>query len=290
MFPLSYNTNGLRSLSLERAIEEVSKAGYEGVEIAFDASHLNPLDTTKKQLDELKHLFDRLPVKPICLGAEGPGAKALLSDVDFEPSLISTDAQGRKRRIDLINRALEIANYLSIPVVNILSGILREGVSEEEARQMLVEGVRTCLRNAGNVVLTLEPEIIVPFYPPPPMFIETTGQAIPIIKEIDSPQFRLNVDIAHVRCSESDFLGSISEALPYARHMHIADIKERFHRHEIPGEGDIDFRSLFEVLRNGNYEHYLTVEVYQKIDEWERALYQSRKHLLEQMKASEEDD
>jgi len=288
MFRLSYNTNGLRSLSLERAVEEVSKAGYEGVEIAFDASHLNPLDTTKEQLDELKHLFDSLPVKPICLGTEGPGAKVLLSDVHFEPSLISADAQGRKKRIDLINRALEIANYLSIPVVNILSGILREGVSEEEARQMLVEGVRTCLRNAGDVVLTLEPEMIAPFYPPPPHFIESTSQAIPIIKEIDSPQFRMNVDITHVKCLESDFLQSISEVLPYARHMHIADIKGRLHHHEIPGEGEIDFRSFFEVLRKGKYEHYLSVEVYRHTDEWERALYQSRKHLLEQMKASEE--
>ena len=32
MFRLSYNTNGLMNLPLERAIEEVAKAGYEGRE------------------------------------------------------------------------------------------------------------------------------------------------------------------------------------------------------------------------------------------------------------------
>ena len=64
-------------------------------------------------------------------------------------------------------------------------------------------------------------------------------------------------------------------------------VKGKVHHHEIPGEGDIDFRSVFDLLSDADYEHYLSVELYAHADVWERALYQSRKYLLDQMKPSE---
>ena len=57
MFRLSYHSHGLRTLSLERAIEETAKAGYEGIEIFFRPEHMHPFDITKERLAELKELF-----------------------------------------------------------------------------------------------------------------------------------------------------------------------------------------------------------------------------------------
>ena len=284
MFRLSFNTNGLLDLSLERAIEEVSKAGYDGIEISLDSAHLHPYDVTKERLRELKELMARLQIEPVSLAT---GGLFLLTDVPQEPSLISADAEGRKKRIDFICASIEIAKYLSIPVLNFTSGILyrdfeHDNVSAEDARQMLVEGVRACLKSAGDVILVLEPEATLHSH-----FIETTSQAIPIIQEINSPQFRLTIDIAHVKSFESDLLRCTAEALPYARHIQISDTKGKVHHHHVPGDGDIDFRALFEVLRKGGYEHYLSLELYWHPYEWERALYQSRQHLLEHMKAIE---
>lgn len=283
MFRLSYNTNGLLNLPLDKAVEEVSKAGYEGIEISLHPSHLHPYEVTRKRLDELKRLFASVPVKPVSLAT---GGMNLLGDVAFEPSLISPDKKGRDERIRFITAALEITNYLSIPVLNFTSGIRQKGIPEEEAGQMLTEGIRACLKSTGQTIMVIEPEILID--PMPPMFIHTTGRAIAYIKEISSAQFRLNIDISHSQCIESDLLQSVSEALPYTRHIHIADIKERIHHHEIPGEGDIDFRGLLGMLENSGYKEYLSVELYWHCDEWERALYQSRKYLLEQMRASEE--
>ena len=282
MFPLSYNTNGLVNLSLERAIEEVSKAGYEGIEISLHPNHLLPFDVCRERLDQLKDLFAKLGVKPVSLAT---GHIHLLGDVAFEPSLISPDEQGRRKRIELMKAALDIANYLSIPCVNFVSGIRQEGVMEEEAAQMLQEGVRACLKDAGQATLVIEPDPLIE--PLPPMFIHTVSQAISVIKQVNSPQFKLNLEIAHLECVEGDVSKHAATALPYTRHIHIADIKGRVHHHEIPGEGDIDFRALFQVLKKGNYAHYLSVELYWHIDDWERALYQAREYLLEQMTASE---
>ncbi len=283
MFRLSFNTNGLLDMSLERAIEEVAKAGYDGIEISLDANHLHPYDVTRERLHALKEQMDRLQLAPVSLAT---GGLFLLSDVPQEPSLISGDAEGRQRRIDFICASLEIANYLSIPVLNFTSGILHrdfehDNVPAEEAKKMLVEGIQACLPSAGDVILVLEPEATLHSH-----FIETTSQAIPIIEEVNSPQFRLTIDIAHVKSFESDLLRCTADALPYAKHIQIADTKGRVHHHDVPGDGDIDFPALFEVLRTGGYEHYLSLELYWHPYDWERALYQSRRHLLEQMQVA----
>ena len=284
VFRLSYNTNGLLNLPLETAIEEVSKAGYEGIEISLDHAHLHPYVVSRERLRELKDLMARFQIEPVSLAT---GGLFLLSDVPQEPSLISADPRGRQERIDFICASLEIANYLSIPVLNFTSGILyrdfeHDNVSAEEAAQMLVEGVRACLEHAGDVTLVLEPEATLHSH-----FIEATSQAIPIIREVNSPQFQLTIDIAHVKAFESDLYRCTAEALPYARHIQIADSRGRVHHHDIPGEGDIDFRALFDVLKAGGYEHYLSLELYWHPYDWERALYQAREHLLDQMRATE---
>ena len=281
MFPLSFNTNCLRNLPLARAIEETARAGYEGVDLFCRAEHLHPFDVTQAQLDGLNSVFVGQPIEAVSLATGGP---FLLSDDAFEPSLISPDTQARKERIKLINAALEVANALSIPVVQFVSGIRQNGVTPEEAIEMLTEGVRTCLKNVGEAMLVLEPEAPLPASMGGGCcFIETTAQAIPIIKDIASPKFGLNMDITHVQCCEDDLLPCIKHALPYTRHIHVADVKRRIHHHEIPGEGDIDFRSVLHLLREARYEHYLSVELHAHADEWETALYQSRQHLLEQM-------
>jgi len=269
MFPLSYNTNGLRNMPLFKAIDEVSKAGYEGIELSFHSAHFHPFSASKSDLNEIKNALKQSSAKPICIAA---GAADLLGNEPFEPSLISPDQNGREQRIKLICRALEIADILGVPVVNFASGMINEGVNPEEARRNLISGIRVCLDSAKGVILAIEPE--------PNMFIETSTQAIALINEIGCPNLKLNLDIGHVQCCEDNLLDSIAKALSYTRHIHIEDIKGKIHHHEIPGEGDIDFYSVFRALRDYGYHYYLSVELYHHMDVWEKALFQSHTHLL----------
>ena len=275
MIPLAYNTNGLRNIPLSRAIEEVSNAGYEGIELSLHSSHFHPFETSRQKLGELKSVLGDYPVAPVCIAA---GAADLLSDQPFEPSLISPEQEKRQQRIDLLCSTIDIAAFLSVPVVNFASGILKKGESPEKAEANLIEAIESCLKNAGNIILAIEPE--------PGMFIETSVQAISLIGKIGSAQLRLNLDIGHVQCCEEDLFGSISRSLSYVRHMHIEDIKAKVHDHEIPGEGDLDFRSIFRILKDSDYKYYLSVELYHHADVWERALRQSHQHLLQEMELS----
>ena len=49
---------------------------------------------------------------------------------------------------------------------------------------------------------------------PPPM---------ELVQQINSPRFRLHLDLCHIYCSERDMPKSLARAAPYARYLHVSD-------------------------------------------------------------------
>lgn len=266
--PICYNTNGLQNLSMPLAIKAVAENGYDGIELSLSKNRLCPGVTSKKELQDIKHVLSDHGIPPVCLAT---GADTLLSDVRFEPSLISENPAGRQRRIDLIRGAMDFAALLAVPVLNLASGILPQGTSREEARDRLCAGLLACLAHSDNVTLALEPE--------PGMLIETTIHGLDILNTLNHPRLMLNLDIGHAYCAETNLIEAIQRALPHTRHTHIEDIRNRIHHHEIPGTGDIDFKEVFQAFRDSQYAHCVSVELYNHNDVWQQALAQSRAYL-----------
>lgn len=272
MFKLCFNSTTLRNIDLLEALGLIKQYGYDGVELTINSTHIHPLRHSRKRFDEVKAFCDDQGIDIVCLAAGGPD---VLGAEPYEPSLINKDPLKRQERIEFIKRSLELADVLHAPVLNINSGKLGPNLAPQEARAFLHDGIRDVLAAAGDIILALEPE--------PGFFMGTTGDAIDFIKEFDSARFRLNLDIGHVFCSEGNCYEHIAQALPYARHIHIEDIKNGVHHHEIPGEGDIDFVRIVGLIRQSGYEHYVSVELHHHDFVWQRALKQSRDYLLKLM-------
>ena len=268
MFKLSYNSNGLRCMDPIQAINEVAKAGYDGIELSFHPAHINPLEIDYALLDRVK---DALNTNHLVLASIASGCADLLSDEPYEPSLISPDQEGRKRRIDMMKNSITIAKYLNCPILSFASGFRKNEMSEEEANKILVDGIQELLRESGDLILAIEPE--------PDMFIGTSSSAIKLIDEIQNEYLKLNLDIGHVNCCEEDYLKKIDKALDYTVHCHIEDIKNRIHSHLIPGDGDIEFDRIWDILKKHSYPYFISVELYNHSDIWQTALEESISYL-----------
>lgn len=268
MVKLAYNANGLRNMDVISAIHEVKKYNYDGIELSLHKAHLHPFDVTEEKLTEIKQALEKEALPVACLAT---GAADLLTDEDYEPSLITNDEEGRKVRIQCIKKSIEIAKFLGIDKVNISSGFKKAEVGIEEAMDKLVAGIKECIEVCGDITLALEPE--------PGMFVETTEQGIEVIKRVNSEKLKLNTDIGHVVCCEEDYLEKIRNACKYSAHFHIEDIKNRIHYHEIPGEGDIDLKAVLDILKEENYDGYVSVELYHHVDVYEKALKESHDYL-----------
>jgi len=272
MFKLGFTSTTLRNLDLFQALQEIKGAGYEGVELTLNDTHLHPLSATDARVREVRDFCLDNGIHIECVAAGGP---TLLGEVAYEPSFISSDAAGRQRRRDFVKRAMEVTRILGVPTLNINSGLLREDTTREEAATRLREGVDEALREAGDLIVVWEPE--------PDFFIGTSDAGVDLVRAVNSPQFRLNLDIGHVFCSEENPYEAIEKALPFTRNIHIEDIKGGIHHHEIPGEGDIDFKRIIASIKASGYDHYVAVELHHHDTQWQRALTESRSYLCQLM-------
>lgn len=268
MLKFSFNSTTLRNMGVFEALSQIHAHGYDGVELMLNDSHLHPLHTPLKQIWAIRDFcFDR----DIQIASVATGGDRLLSDVPWEPSLITGAALGRRKRIDLLKHSIEIAETLGAPVLNFNSGRLQKDVASSQAHQYLRDGITELLNHTGELILVMEPE--------PDFFVGTSTDGLALIQEIDDPRLRLNLDIGHVNCSEDDCYGAIERAMPFTRHIHIEDIKQRVHHHEIPGEGDIDFQHVFTILEEAHYDHFVSVELHHHTEVWQRALKESLAYL-----------
>ncbi|ASA25732.1 sugar phosphate isomerase/epimerase family protein [Paenibacillus donghaensis] len=261
---VSYNTNGLRHLTIKEALKTVRNYNYDGVELSFHENHLHPLMTTRKEVEELKNFCSDHNIIISCISA---GADNLLGEMPFEPSLINPNKACRSVRKDFLKRSIEIANNLNSPYLVFASGKLKDNIDRDMAYSWLLESIEELLSECGGLTLLIEPE--------PEFLISTSTGAIQLIKDSNNEHFKMNLDIGHVNCCEDDYLNAIDKALPFTKHIHIEDIKDRIHYHEILGQGHLDFPRIFSILSKHNYDGFVSVELYNHTGVHQKALKES---------------
>jgi sugar phosphate isomerase/epimerase len=217
---LSYSTFGLTQLGFLEAIDAVDRAGYAGVEIAFHRDHLNVFDIDDDSLAEVRRRLQARRVKAVCVATASHFFDPLRP---HEPSLLALSRAARKRRIGLVKRGIHVARKLGVNLVTFGSGFMRaEHVANPEIDpgELLVDSIRECLREIRDdedITLLIEPE--------PGMHIETLAQGLALMRTVDSPKFKLHIDICHAYCSERDYIRALSEAAPHARYLHVSDAR-----------------------------------------------------------------
>jgi len=223
MIKLSYSTFGLTNLDFINSIEVVDKAGYPGVELSFHRDQFNPFDITDDYLAAIKKRFETLEVTPACVST---ASHFFTPQRPHEPSLMTPDLAGRKRRINLVKRGIHVARKLGVNLVTFGSGFIRdEHVSNPSVnpRELLVDSVHQCLRELHDdedITLLIEPE--------PGMYIETLEQGISLVNEVNSPRFQLHLDLNHNYCSEQNYLEALGKAAPHAKFLHVSDSQEGY--------------------------------------------------------------
>src|SRR5574340_239374 len=161
MIKLGYSTFGLTDLDFIRSIEEVDGAGYPGVEISFHRDQFNPFDITDEYLETVKKRLGGLEVKP---AAVATASHFFTPSRPHEPSLMSPDLAGRRRRIDLVRRGIDLARQLGVSLVTFGSGFIRDehlAAPSVDPGELLVDSIHRCLsfiRQDEDITLLLEPE------------------------------------------------------------------------------------------------------------------------------------
>ncbi len=189
---LGYNTNGFAHHRLEDALRILAQLGYQSVALTLDYHALNPYDPgMPSQAAAVRDLLRGLGLRVVL----ETGARFLLDPWHkHQPTLLSEGVEDRRRRIDFLRRAVDLARDLGADAVSFWSGTPREAAADEVLMERLAAGCRElCDHAAGcGVRLAFEPE--------PGMFIDTMDRFCDLYEAVSHPAFGLTLDVGHLHC------------------------------------------------------------------------------------------
>ncbi|MEX2059909.1 MAG: sugar phosphate isomerase/epimerase family protein, partial [Nitrosopumilaceae archaeon] len=188
----------------------------------------------------------------------------------FEPSLSNNKEKLRKWRVNYTKMAIDLANELGSPSVSITSGII-QGSSPAHMYNLKrsIEEI-TDYAEQKNVLIAIEYE--------PGLLLGSSNDVYSILN--GHRNLGINLDVCHAAVLGEDIRFLIKKFRKKIFHTHISDCKNSIHYHLIPGLGEIDFRSIYDMLDNVNYKGYLTAELYPYFDEPEKAAKEALNHFM----------
>lgn len=240
---LGFFTNAYRHFPFEFAMDSLSQYGYEGIELWAKGDHITPYDT-QEQWQAIKDLIDR----------KGFEVFAVSAHLDF----VAPEEEKRSQNLDKFLKVLDLAKFFGVDRVHTASGGLYEDYSYESQEKHFMAALDAISEKAARLGLKvgLEAE--------PEKWLSTPEQLIDIIDNRYSKDiFGAVVDLGHaygIGSTPEEYLLKLS---PYLLQVHFDDVREKDfpHRHLIPGEGDIDFPSIFKILHQIGYDGWLSMEL-----------------------------
>ncbi len=281
---LAFSTNAFKKTTWQRAVKDIADIGYAGCEIMADQPHFTPAEMATEEVLDLADLISDLGLRASNVNAftgffaSEPFPSGRPTGDTYAPTWIDPDADAIDVRVNHTLASIRLAAALGASTVSLQPGgptIGRAGTRKDH-EQRFADGVRRCLRTAreSDITLAVEPE--------PGLLLETTAEYLDWKQThfADEPLVQMNYDVGHAYCVGEDVAGVTRDLAGQYAHVHLEDIAaSRVHQHLVPGDGAIDFVSLFKALNDAEYGGWVTVELYPFMDDAAGVAGKAYKHL-----------
>lgn len=179
-----------------------------------------------------------------------------LSDFVSEPTGRLVDPATHSEFLVGVDRSCELARRLGARNLIVVSGDARTGVDRSEQREAVTDALRRAapIASAAGIGLLLEPlntRIDHNGY-----FLDSTRDALDIIRDVDHPAVRLLYDMYHSIVMTEEPGDVLAGSGHLVGHVHIADAPGR---HE-PGTGAVDWPRQLRALRSAGYTGSMGLE------------------------------
>lgn len=252
---IGYNTNGFAHHRIADAMAILADLGYESVAVTLEHDLLDPPDRrgVRACVDTLRPLLDATGLRATI----ETGSRFILDPRrKHQPTLLSQAEADRRRRIEFLEAAIDVAAGVGADCVSLWSGSPDDDAPPEILMQRLTDGLRVLLASADerNVRLAFEPE--------PGMFVATMADFDRLCSAVNHPLLGLTLDVGHVHClADGDVGEHIRRRRDQLFNVHIEDMRRGVHEHLMFGEGDMDFEPIFCALHEIDYTGPVHVEL-----------------------------
>ncbi|MEK6799218.1 MAG: sugar phosphate isomerase/epimerase family protein [Planctomycetota bacterium] len=255
MFVLGYNTNGFAHHRLEDALAILAEIGYRSVAVTVERDLLDPPDP-RAVTDAARRLNAALRTTELRCTIETGSRFILDPRRKHQPTLLSADPPERRRRVDFLDAAIDLAAEVGAESVSLWSGSPDDNTDRPAAHDRLIESLAGLLDRArrAGVRLAFEPE--------PGMVIDTMESFAEVHDALNHPSLGLTLDVGHVHClSDGDVGEHVDRWRGKLWNVHLEDMRRGIHEHLMFGDGEMDFVPVFRALRSIDYHGPVHVEL-----------------------------
>jgi len=240
---LGFSTYGMKTLSTERAIEQIAEIGYDAIEMTVFAGW--DADSAKINAQRRKSLRNQL---------QDSGLKL----TSLMEHVAPTNDKLQANAIERLKQAAQLAHDL-VPSAPPLVQTVLGGGSFEEAKHQLVDRLGEWVEVADqfNTVLAIKPHR--------GGVVSTPSEAVWLFEQLKQPKrLRMVYDYSHYAFRDLPLTETIDVALPWTVHIAVKDAVQQKDRvvFKLPGTSNtIDFASLIKRFYEGGYRGDMSCEV-----------------------------
>ncbi len=248
----AYNTNGTANHRLDDALRLIADAGYDGVALTLDHHHFDPFaPELSRRTEQLAKQLQSLRLGVVI----ETGARFLLDPRHkHEPTLLYPEPKGRARRVEFLQRAIDVCAACGGEAVSFWAGVPQPEVNRKQAWQFLKDGIIQVAEYAERrgVVAALEPE--------PGMLVEMVDD----YKRLQpiAASLQLALDLGHCIVTQDRLPhDAVREMRDHLGTVTIEDMRRGVHDHLPFGEGDLDTHAALQALHDIKFTKLVCVEL-----------------------------
>jgi hydroxypyruvate isomerase len=222
---------------LERCIEIVAAAGYQGVQLVGEFQ--------KWSKEDARRITARMRALGLVVDAMS-GVNAGFANPN-ESNEFKTQLAAQ----------ISAARELECPQIILLSGKQVDGLNAAQQRLTAIEN----LKSAGDLAAKNNLQIVIEPVDPlenPTIFLSTVSEAFAIARELGSPSVKVLYDFYHEQRAFGNLIEKLEKNIEWVGLVHVADVPGR---HE-PGTGEIDYPNIYRKLAELKYDKFIAMEYY----------------------------
>jgi L-ribulose-5-phosphate 3-epimerase len=227
-------------------VPHLARMGFDEFELMTMPGHLWPDELDERARSTLLARFDALGVRVRSLNHTG-----------LDQNLCSALPEVRDYTIGLFAKLIGLAKDLGAPNIIVVPGRLNPLLPAPGTRHVewLYESLvrLKALAEDSGVTLALEN---IPIGP-----IPRIEQMIDMVRRLDSPAVRICYDVANGHFAGEDPVRGLKAAAPWLDVVHFSDTTRKAWRHDVLGDGDIDFAPILKALAEIRHGHKPLIEL-----------------------------
>ncbi|XP_072918900.1 putative hydroxypyruvate isomerase isoform X5 [Hemitrygon akajei] len=244
-------------------VEAAAHAGFQAVEVAW------PYDT---EATELKAALEKNGLEIVLINTP-PGNK------ERGELGLGVDPQRQAEFRRGLGLAVQYAKTVNCKRIHLMAGRIPMGLGRSADSSKMEATFIENLKYAADI---LSMEGMVGLIEPintritdPNYFLSTPQHAVEILRQVDRPNLKLQLDVFHWQIMDGNLTQNITNYFPHIGHIQVAQVPSR---NEPDSPGEINYQYIFNLLEKLGYKDYIGCEYTPKDtrtrqSKWQNILY-----------------